>query len=108
MSRNQKLKPPQITIDGKTYKVKKRLKLLRRMYELNDQEIEVESIEGLEVLYQFLVDCFNDEAVTMDAIEDNVDVDEFMDLFDAVAGFLRDSFTSKMESMPKKEPGTSH
>lgn len=108
MSQNaKKPKVPSIIVDGKTYKAKKKLKLLRKMFELQDNELETESIEGIEVLYQFVADCFGNENVTMDAIEDNLDIDEFFSLFQEIVVWMKTSMAGKLESMPKNVPGAS-
>lgn len=107
MSNQQKAKSPSITVNGKTYKVKKKLKLLRRLYSLKDSEMDMETIEGMEELYQFMVDAFSDDEITMDVLEDELDIDEFFELFGKTAIYLKSTMGSKMGSLPKNAVGTS-
>lgn len=107
MTKKAALQAPSIVINGKTYRVKKRLKLLRKMFAMQGSDLEMESIEGLESIYQFLIDCFDDDSLTFEDLENNLDTDEFFEFFGKTVVYLKESMTRKMDSIPKNVPGAS-
>lgn len=107
MTKQAALKAPSLVINGKTYRVKKRLKLLRKMFGMQSSDLEMESIEGMEAMYQFIIDCFADDSLTIEDLEGSLDIDEFFEFFGNTVVYLKESMSRKMESMPKNVPGAS-
>lgn len=107
MTKQTALKAPSLQINGKTFRVKKRLKLLRKMFDMQNSDLEMESIEGMEAMYQFVIDCFGDDSLTIEDLEYSMDIDEFFGFFGETVVYLKEAMKRKMDSMPKNVPGAS-
>jgi hypothetical protein len=97
------VKVPVLKIDGKLYKPKKRMKLLRKFFRLRESDIDIESEEGLDQLYDFIVSCYNDPAVTPESIDENVDIDEFFILFRDLGQWLMYEMQKKFGELPNEK-----
>ncbi|SNR95444.1 hypothetical protein SAMN05446037_100264 [Anaerovirgula multivorans] len=97
------MKTPTITIDNKTYKAKARGKVWRKLLQLKNSIHEQDSEEGLNEMYEFYVICFNDPAVTLESIEEHIELDQVYGLFAELGQWTTRKITGKMAEIPNKE-----
>ena len=97
------MKTPILKINGKIYKPKKRMKLLRKFFKLHESDIEFESEEGLEQIIDFVVCCFNDPDITAETIEEHVDFDAVFVLFRDIGEWVQHELQKEVGELPNEE-----
>lgn len=97
--------PPTITVDGKTIKAKNpKTKLWRKIVEFNkkykdkDAEDFNRDLEQYEDMLQLMADCFSDDRVTPEMVEDAIDLDDFLPAFYKYTGWVAWVITAKLKS----------
>jgi hypothetical protein len=95
------MKTPTITLNGNTFKAKKpKVKMWRRLIKIQNSQNELESDEGLDELLDFFCVVFNDEKVTPDSIEENLDLDDFFTLFQDIGTWIGELVGAKTGEIP--------
>ena len=96
---------PQITIDGKTYKMPKKPKmnLWRHLvkFEEDQRTGEIQGQQVLDEMYNLVAIAFNDKDVTGEAVEANYDFEEIINVFTYISNYVKNLANTKMVQIPK-------
>ena len=96
---------PQITINGKTYKMPKKpkMKLWRSLvkFEEDQRTGEIQGQQVLDAMYDIVAIAFNDKEVTGEAVEANYDFEEIINVFNYINIYVKNLANKKMDQLPK-------
>lgn len=94
---------PTITLQGKTYTAPDpKVKLWREVTKFKDKFSDKAQgdQEALSEMERLISAAFNHPEVSVEAIEDELDLDEFVPLFYQIAGWVADVVSRKMKELP--------
>ena len=96
---------PQITIDGKVYKMPKKPKMniFGCLVEFEDKQ-KTGEIQGQEILTELcnvVSVAFNNEDVTGELVEANLDFEELIDVFVYINKYVKGIYDKKIAQLPK-------
>lgn len=95
-------KVPKIKIGGKEYKAQARGKVWRKFLALQQSENQQDSEEGLLEIYEFYAVVFNHKDVTVEAIEDNIELEDVYGLLPEIAEWIKEKMTAKVQKFPNE------
>ncbi len=101
------MQAPTITIEGKKYKANKpKVKLWRQIVEFNKNFGQVEdfnsNIDSYDAMLELLANCFNVPEVTTESIENHVDLDQLLPMFQDVTTWVGGLLSESSAGLPGK------
>jgi len=98
---------PKIIINGKTFSAPNpKLKLWRKClkftqkYSTTDKLDQLVDEEVLDDLEQLICDVFNNSEITIETLEENIDISEFMPLFEGIKTWIENMVNEKAAKLP--------
>lgn len=96
---------PQITINGKTYRMPKKPKmnLWRHLvkFEEDQRTGEIQGQQVLDEMYNLVAIAFNNEEVTGEVVEANFDFEEIINVFTYIREYVKKLAALKIAQLPK-------
>jgi hypothetical protein len=95
------MKTPMIKIGGKNIPaMPPKTGMWRRFIAMKSSDIDFESEEALDMMIEFIVAAFRNPAVTAEAVEAELDLEEFFPLFGQIGEWMRHRMEEKMKADP--------